>query len=82
VVSIIVSAVLALKVFARVGSWKGLHDGRNEDASDEDISVADETDEHYVSLFLSFVLFSIKKDLIVAWLVTDTVSFFQFTFTS
>jgi hypothetical protein len=56
VVSIIVSAVLALKVFARVHSWKGLHDGRNEDASDEDISVADETDGHYVSLFLSLVL--------------------------
>ena len=63
---IIVSAVLALKVYsAHVRSWKGLHgDGRNEDAvlvpSDEDISVADETNGHYVSLFLSFFL-SIEK---------------------
>ena len=76
---IIVSAVLALKVHsAHVRSWKGLHDGRNEDAvlvpSDEDISVADETNGHYVSFFRSF--FQSKKYLIVTWLVIRCSFFF------
>ena len=55
-----------------------LHDGRNEDAvlvpSDEDISVADETNGHYVSFFRSF--FQSKKYLIVTWLVIRCSFFF------